>query len=246
MISEITFAKKFTSFWNEMLPNAKNYVRLVNSGYRTALYAPINEPERKNNIALINVIYFDLYRAACLKQIKAESIRDKNFMRTDEFYEVAKKSLNYISKFSYGNNCQLPLTTGELNQIQLLFKLLSDQIPPYQAHVIIDPLFDGCGFLNSAQGDILANNKLIEIKSGQRTFSLVDFRQVIIYLTLNHYSRNPRVIEEIELFNPRMGISFSDNVENLCKNLSSLDYTELFSEVQKFITENNFIEEFSV
>lgn len=40
MISETTFAKKFTSFWAQLLPNANNYIRLVNGAMVQSLYTP--------------------------------------------------------------------------------------------------------------------------------------------------------------------------------------------------------------
>ena len=110
----------------------------------------------------------------------------------------------------------------------------------------IDPKFDGCGFINESYGDLISDDKLIEIKSGERRFNLTDLRQVLIYLVLNHYSKQPFNISSIELFNPRMGIAFAEEVENFCLNISALNSQELFSEIQKFIVDNNFVEEFGI
>lgn len=61
MISEITFSRKFTSFWNQLLPNANNYIRLVNGGLLDFLYEPFGNTEKKDNIVLINEIAFSLF-----------------------------------------------------------------------------------------------------------------------------------------------------------------------------------------
>lgn len=246
MISETTFAKKFTSFWNEILPNAKNYVRLVNGGRIVALYEPFEQAERKSNIALINTIYFNMFRLCCENELQYNDLNKSLFYKSEFFNEILTDSLNYISKFSYGNKCELPLTNGELTQIRQLFKLICHHIPFQGNKVLIDPLFDGCGFMNRAAGDILFNNTLIELKSGERKFNLVDFRQVVIYLCLNHYSKSPKKINNIELFNPRMEISYTESVDGFCKNISSLNSRELFTEIQKFLTDNNFTEEFGI
>lgn len=246
MISETTFAKKFTSFWNEILPNAKNYVRLVNNGRLEALYEPFEQAERKNNIALINVIYFNMFKHLSDKKKPYAYFDDNEFYKSDTFQEIIKESVNFLDRFSYGNKCKLPLLNSELFQIKQLFRLLYFHVQPQINHIKISPSFDGCGFLNKAEGDILSNNTLIEIKSGERAFSLVDFRQLVIYLALNHYSKKQHKIDTIELFNPRMGISYSEAVDGFCKNISSLDSRELFTEIQKFITDNNFTEEYGI
>ena len=246
MISEITFAKKFTSFWNEILPNAKNYVRLVNGGRLEALYEPFAQAERKNNIALINVIYFNMFKRLCDKKGSYAYFDSNEFYKSKAFHEIIKESVCFLDKFSYGNKCDLPLLNSELFQIKQLFRLLYLHVQPQLNHINISPSFDGCGFLNKAEGDILSNNTLIEIKSGERSFSLVDFRQIVIYLTLNHYSKDMHKIYSIELFNPRMGISYNEGVDDFCRNISSLDSRELFTEIQKFITDNNFTEEYGI
>lgn len=246
MISETTFAKKFTSFWNEILPNAKNYVRLVNGGRLKPLYEPFAQAERKNNIALINVIYFNMFKLLCNKTYSLDFIDSNEFYESSVFNEIVNDSSGFLERFAYGNKNELPLLTSELRQIKALFNLLYLHVQPQLNHITISPLFDGCGFLNKAEGDILSDYTLIELKSGERAFNLVDFRQLVIYLTLNHYSRTEREIYTIELFNPRMGISYSESVDEFCKNISSLDSRELFTEIQKFITDHNFIEEYGI
>jgi hypothetical protein len=59
---------------------------------------------------------------------------------------------------------------------------------------------------------------------------------------MNFFSRSPLEINEIELYNPRMGIAFSVSVEELCEAVSALLPQDLFNEIQMFVAENNFIE----
>lgn len=242
MISEATFAKKFTSFWNEILPNSKNYVRLINGGLIEALYEPFEAAERKNNIALINVLSFNMLRSFCNNESTFEELNKSSYTESEKFQEIIGKSLQYLSKFKYGNNCSLPLSNNEKAQINRLFKAMYDQCIYDSCYRIIDPHFDGCGFINKSYGDLVSDNKIIEIKSGERRFSVTDVRQIIIYLVLNHYSSKPINIASVMLFNPRMGIIFAESVENFCMNLSGLSSQELFIEIQKFIVDNNFIE----
>lgn len=242
MISESTFSKKFTSFWNEILPNSKNYVRLINGGFIEPIYEPFEPAERKNNTALVNVLSFNILRSFCNKEQSLDQLSNPKYFESIHFGEILKKSLLYLSKFSYGNECSLPLSTKEKMQISQLFRVMYARYMANGQNTIIDPRFDGCGFINESYGDIISDDRLIEIKSGERRFSLTDVRQILVYLVLNHYSKASFDISSVELFNPRMGIAFSENVESFCMNLSALNSQELFSEIQKFVVDNNFVE----
>ncbi|MEZ9426390.1 hypothetical protein AB4186_23920 [Vibrio lentus] len=242
MISEITFSKKFTAFWNELLPNARNHIRLINGGLTEAMYEPFSSAERKENIALVNVMSFQLLRKVINKEINNEKVNSSTFHLSPDFDSVMFTSLDYLSRFSYGNACSLPLNNLEISQIIQLYKKMYIRCMSSKHTRIIDPEFNGCGYINDAKGDILIDNTLIEIKSGERNFSIYDIRQVLVYCALNSYSKNRKKIEKIELFNPRMGISFSEDIDNLCRDLSSLSSQELYSEIEGFITDISFVE----
>lgn len=243
MISEVTFSKKFTSFWNETLPNSKNYVRLINGGLIEAVYEPFENAERKNNTALVNVISFSMIREIYKNFQTLDQLSSARYFDSENFEALLYNALSYLAKFSYGSECSLPLSLKEKNQIRQLFMSMYSRYIANSLEFIIDPKFDGCGFINASYGDIISDKKLIEIKSGERHFNLTDLRQVLTYLVLNHYSKNPLEISSIELFNPRMGIAFSSEIESFCMNLSALSSQDLFSEIQKFIVDNNFIED---
>jgi hypothetical protein len=244
MISETTLSKKYTSFWNEILPNLKNYIRIINNGLIKEQYPPIPESDRKNNIALINVISFEMLRHCSINKNLPQLYSNFTFFGTEKFDQILQNSITYLSKFKYQDSCTLPLTHIEKIQIQKIFNITHKRYFITDQNAIIDPKFDGCGFVNESFGDIISKKTLVEIKSGERRFSSTDARQIITYLTLNNYSKNQFEIEEVELFNPRMGISFTENTEEFCKNASALSSQELYTEVQKFISDNNFIEIF--
>ncbi|MGV6473482.1 hypothetical protein [Azotobacter vinelandii] len=246
MISEITFSKRFTSFWNEVLPNSKNYVRLINGGLIDAVYEPFEAAERKNNTALVNVLSFAMLRLLCDGESSLDVLCSNRFFKGNKFRVVLDESLAYLSRFNYGQGCELPLTNQEVVQVGRLFKAMYSRCVAGKSHIKIDPAFDGCGYINQSFGDLISDGRLIEIKSGERQFSVTDIRQVVVYLVLNHYSKAPINIRHVELFNPRKGIAFSEEVEGFCRNISALSSQELYSEVQKFVVDNNFVEEYGV
>ncbi|WP_445778257.1 hypothetical protein [Shewanella sp.] len=244
MISEVTFSKKFTAFWNQILPNSKNYIRLINAGLIERVYEPLIPARRKNNIALINVLSFELVKAVATHQLTIDDVSKQNFFKSDEFKLIFDLSMKFLSRFSYGNNVDLPLEHDEINEVLVIYKAIYTRYVAKSLKTQVEPEFSGCGFINQANGDIACDGTLIELKSGERNFSVMDLRQILTYCTLNHFMKTPLLIEKIELFNPRMGIAYSEDIESFCQNVSALSSLELFSEIQKFITDINFVEEY--
>jgi hypothetical protein len=244
MISEVTFSKKFTAFWNQILPNSKNYIRLINAGLIERVYEPFTPARRKSNIALINVLSFELVKAVVIRKISIDDVSKQGFFRSEEYKLIFDSSMKFLSRFSYGNDVELPLEHDEINEILALYKAIYTRYVANSTIITVEPEFSGCGFINQANGDIACDETLIELKSGERNFSVMDLRQILTYCTLNHFMNPAFRIEKIELFNPRMGIAYSEDIESFCQNLSALSSRELFSEIQKFITDINFIEEY--
>jgi hypothetical protein len=244
MISEVTFSKKFTAFWNQTLPNSKNYIRLINAGLIERVYKPLPPARRKNNIALINVLSFELVKAVATQKLSIDDVSNKDFFKSNGFKLIFDLSMTFLSRFSYGNNVDLPLENDELNEVIALYKAIYIRYVANSKNIEVEPEFSGCGFINQANGDIACDETLIELKSGERNFSVMDLRQILTYCTLNHFMGSPLLIKKIELFNPRTGIAYSEDIESFCQNVSALSSLELFSEIQKFITDINFIEEY--
>lgn len=244
MISEVTFSKKFTAFWNQILPNSKNYIRLINAGLIERVYEPLTPAKRKNNVALINVLSFELIKAVATRKLSIDEVSKPLFFKSAEFTSIFDSSMMFLSRFTYGNDVELPLDVDEYNEILVLYKAIYTRYVANSKMVQIEPVFSGCGFINQANGDIACDKTLIELKSGERNFSVMDLRQILTYCALNHFMDSPLLIEKIEIFNPRMGIAYSEDIESFCQNLSALSSRELFSEIQQFITDINFVEEY--
>lgn len=241
MISEASFAKRFTSFWNELLPNAKSYVRHANSAARIYTHRPLTPPERKHNTAFVNTLAFNIYRLIITMRLDVSSVYHPNFRTSTELADAVTESTQYLLRFRDYAPHELPLSETEWQETLEITRLLTENYN-WTLDPIVAPAFDGCGFLNPAEGDIFTQKKLVEIKSGERSFGISDFRQVLVYCTLNHFSKNRFDIRRIELFNPRMGILFSDTVDDFTAGLSSLTALELFAELESYISNTTFTE----
>ncbi|MCK0554760.1 hypothetical protein KFO32_17100 [Pantoea ananatis] len=240
MISELTFSRKFTSFWNQLLPNANNFIRIINGSLIEDLYAPMAESGKRANNVFVNECAFNLYSAIQTKKINSGIILQKDLFHSPEFQNIFDKTREYLTKFSYGSNFELPLSMLEYNTIREIAHCILKRYE-FAQDLEVSPHFDGCGVINSSYGDIYHSNILIEIKSGDRKFSVYDLRQLLIYFTLNFYSKSKRNLRRFELFNPRMGISYGASIVTLCKELAFCQPEELYFEIMNSITEENFI-----
>jgi len=241
MISETTFAKKFTSFWVQLLPNANNYIRLVNGAMVESLYTP-ERPARGENVALCNTIAFEIFRLVHNGGVVVSDLKSGALFSDKLFSELVKQCVDSLKVFSHGSAMKLPLSKAELDDVKSIAVHMAEYFPPKTSHLVFDPAFDGLGFLNGAEGDILFRDSLVEVKAGYRSFSVNDLRQLLVYLTLNHYSESPHEINRVELYNPRMGNVFEANVHQLCDDISALQPSDLYHEILLFVTENNFVE----
>ena len=97
------------------------------------------------------------------------------------------------------------------------------------------PSFPGCGFIDASIGDIFVHEHLFEIKAGDRRFLSVDLKQLITYAALNSLERT-REIKYLGLFNPRVGISYTVPLEQLCQEISGTSASELLGEIVRVIS----------
>ncbi|WFU71964.1 hypothetical protein [Bradyrhizobium sp. CB2312] len=96
--------------------------------------------------------------------------------------------------------------------------------------LLIEPSFPGCGMIDAGKGDLIYSNALYEIKAGDRLFRSVDVRQLITYSALNYVSKRFQ-IDSLGLFNPRVGVSATIPVDDLCAEISGKQSSDLFFDI---------------
>jgi hypothetical protein len=118
----------------------------------------------------------------------------------------------------------------QLRRLRIFF-----QIQSKGAALELSPTFAGCGFIDTCNGDIFFGNTLFEVKAGDRNFRSIDLRQILTYAALN-YAQSKRAINYVGLFNPRMGISFSIGIDELCLEVSGHPASHTLSEIIRVIS----------
>jgi hypothetical protein len=98
------------------------------------------------------------------------------------------------------------------------------------------PFFPGCGWVDDAEGDVMADSTLFEVKAGERQFRGSDVRQLLCYCALS-FSAKVYDIENVCLINPRFGTFFQEDVESLCRKTAGLSAADVLGEIVNYIAE---------
>ncbi len=227
MISERKFSKSFTSFWNELLPTADLFVRRLNlSCDRFCLPLESGLPVDRDRRAIINELAFRFF----LKLAKGEKLSKR------EKIELCVEVSNYIRRLAPNIKEIKPISQKELDEANELAGSLSQYffLGDFK-EIKFWPLFKGCGRLHACSGDILYKGNLVEVKAGDRTFRVIDIRQIITYLSLNFVSQQHH-IHKIALVNPRTGLSFETSVDILIEDCSRRKPVDVFGDIVDFIS----------
>jgi hypothetical protein len=221
MISEITFSKSYSSFWQEHLPWLNDYVHtVVRNSRRESLESTkiVEDPEHR---AINNVMAFTLFK---------NTVND-----VDRSFDILLSETKNILKLFPRNNLQ-SYALNDLHKSIIIFQ--SEQLMERYGSKssLFYPHFSGCGILMNCNGDLLVDNCLSEIKAGVRQLVPSDFRQLIIYAALDWIAGSNYKIDSIELFNPRQNIFWSENIDIFIKVVSGETKEELFENIGQFLT----------
>lgn len=220
MISEIKFIRDYTSFWRTISPLSEDFVRQINLSVLNRYESELHSISITSRIALINEVGFEIFSRCREKNLQP------NMIPLNEVLEIAAKVSFYISQLRNGAPLfKEKMAIEEINEAQELASRLLKFFQKFEK-IMIKPRFLGCGRLDSCQGDIIADNILYEIKSGNRPFKSVDLRQLLLYLSLNHYSKQYE-IQRLGLYNPRKGFHFEMPHEEFSIHFSGLSTEEL-------------------
>lgn len=210
MISERAFAKSFASFWQELVPLlTPRFVGLFNEAYERALVDETGTPLRAVPIEPGTradiVAEFAFWGARLLHDggmAPGGLLDDPAIVQ-----EASRRAFEVVQQYEGAKpDVVRPLLHTELREGQALAKNYASL---YRAcdpigHIDFGPRFQGCGFLNAAEGDLGIDGTLVEVKTTTRKVGGKDLRQLITYLALDAGAGRHRWTH-ISVFNPRRG-----------------------------------------
>lgn len=237
MISETYFASKYTSFWRDLLPGKNRYIRYAVNNDEEIVEPPLESKDSPSTRGLINYIAFKLSVKSLTKEIDYGALEALE-QNSQLFQSVFEESKIFIEYFGETQDITYDVTSEELPLIKEIAKRI------YRRYIVKiekgcrffpDPFFQGCGIIDAANGDLILDNVLIEIKAGKRKFSINDIKQVLVYATLHSLDNNYGNLSSFELYNPREGIRFCDSFTNLCNDLACASPQEIYSEIKRYV-----------
>lgn len=145
---------------------------------------------------------------------------------------------NYIARMQHFSTVPpIPISAWGIREATLLASRLTTffAATPWQ-ELRPKPFFPGCGWVDDAEGDVLADRTLFEVKAGERQFRGADVRQLLSYCALS-FSAKTYDIETVCLINPRFGTFFQDDIETLCQKIAGLSAADVLGEIVNYIAE---------
>jgi hypothetical protein len=225
VISERAFAKSFASFWQELVPLlTPRFVGLFNEAYGKGLFdetgTPLDavpiEPGTRADV----VAEFAFWVARLLQ----DSGRAPDGLLDDPAVvkEASRKAFEVVQQYEgVKPNLVLPLLPTELQQGLALARNYASLYRACQpmTHIEFGPQFQGCGFLNAAEGDLGIDGTLVEVKTTTRKVAGKDLRQLITYLALDSSAGRQRW-SHVAVFNPRRATFHRAEVDALLLRIS--------------------------
>jgi hypothetical protein len=226
MISEIDYSNKYSSFWKENVPWLEDYYAAVD-GKVTRLYLPARFKEKSSHIYITNII---------------ATIHLKNrfidpLYSIDKSFEDSMPVISAFEKRSRRNSLEEYIITEDHRKlITLQVERMEDR---YKNNLHFEPSFPGCGLLGNCEGDLICDKTLVEIKArskGKRAFDYDDFKQILVYCALNYLAGDIYDIQRIELFNPREGVLWGENLNDFVFMISNSEPSGLFEKMGDFMS----------
>ena len=236
MMSERTFARRFSSYWRNLLPMADQFIRRVNLNPVRYDYGIANgsAPDRR---ALVNEVAFTVASMATKDSAFSVGI-DRypyiNLINVAESFAIAKIATlekRAVAEISGINDVEIQEVV-DLSKSILRF-IESDR---GGGDFVFSPIFPGCGMVSESAGDLLVRDALCELKAGDRGFRSQDLKQVFTCICLN-YSMKQFDINRLCVVNPRRGVKFEIDVNILCNAISGRSFYDVANDLVKFMSE---------
>ena len=237
MISETAFAAHYTSIWKILAPTSEIFVRKINSHLYERIFPAKTSLVTANRRALINEAAFTLFVHFVSKINKSRKPPKRKLTgeEIDECFVTARRFIARLDKAGINEIADLDFIEREeaLEQTSRLVTFFLDVLG--KKPISCYPHFNGCGILDSCNGDIIVGNTLYEVKAGERKFRSLDVRQLLIYAALNSES-GENDIQNLGLFNPRIGVSVEVSLNELCFEVSGRAPSDLLADIVQAIS----------
>lgn len=220
MIDASSFATYHNAFWADCTPTSEHFVRRLNLDKTERWSPPIAKPADKIRAAFVSELAFARF-CGLVEGVDASQL-DMTAM-----VETKKRLLPLMDDPA---TLDAPFTDAEKDQMQKLERGLTAFFRHRGSTLQTRPMFQGCGYIDASEGDVISGSCLFEVKAVDRSFRSTDIRQLVTYCAMNHALGQFR-LDSIGIFNPRRGLWFEMSVDDVCHEISGQSAQELFDNV---------------
>lgn len=238
MISDKQFSEDFSGFWGACLPfltpqavatlNLRGISMPDGNGF---VVKPLKGSAPNSSSDVVAEAAFGLFTTAIQRKMSVLSVAVDDILRES----VIGGAVQRISAYRTFGNTVNPVTAPSVaDATELAIRLENYFDAKTFETLVVQPRFKGSGILNSCYGDLLCDDCLYEVKMVDRNLRGVDLRQVLTYCALNSQSQQA-VINSVAILNPRRGITFQFNLDELAHYACRKTAAELFHEIIGFL-----------
>lgn len=200
VISETFFASNYPSVWRSIAPSMDDFVRRTNLNGVDREWPPLRSTVDSERRGAVNEAAYLLFAgSSALGQRPSLKWLQSNLLSA--FMQAVEYSQKNQPMRKVEPNEQ------EVREIIAIYRRLDAYFSSTEhSPIVVRPHFKGCGILNSCTGDVFSEKRgIYEIKSGDRPFRSIDYRQLSVYLGL-YFAETRKVAPELHLLNPRTGL----------------------------------------
>ena len=185
MISVNTFVRH-SSVWMQVTPGLEPVLRAANT-FQEPIGPPVSSLGRSERNALLAETAFLL---------AATGFPGQDYERN----ELESKARDFLLNLPHSSGVEAALSPEEWLEVSDLARV-TQRYTARLENAVFSPRIPGCGVVDSATADVLAEKELVEIKTVTRPFQANDLRQSLTYAAMLYASG--RRIDHITLLNPR-------------------------------------------
>lgn len=229
LISESFFCSHYASIWRSLTPSMEDCVRRYNLSEYDRTWAPLPSSTDASRRGLINEAAFIFF---CERRLTP---RDELTQHWKPFMEQAFEASTSFLQAPAHNATDTELREALAIAVRLQTYFSSSMSG--QGELLISPQFAGCGIVGTCRGDVVKGSILHEVKAGDRNFRSIDFRQLLLYASLQ-FAKDRSIFSHISLVNPRTGITIRADTDTFTRDCSGLAPSELFERILDALSAN--------
>lgn len=226
MIDGSTFSSSYTAIWNEIAPTCELFVRQLNHRFLKRAFPPRPKTSTSNR-TLIAEYGFSLFAERGNNWIKGVP-RPLGEIQANAKAETKRRLMPLSAQ---GVELEYNFDHAASSEVQEISERLSKFFLGDRAsHLVLRPVFPGCGFIDASEGDVIHERTIFEVKTVDRLFRSNDVRQLVTYAALNSIAKKFE-ITNIGLMNPRNGQYCVCSMEDVAIEVAGQSKEELWSSI---------------